>query len=468
MIRSRAKGLYHAHAISLCLALTASFWIYIGILASIYFGEEDLNPERYVAYWFIALLGLLLEIVLNDEQDLSLFTTDIFGELRTAGRQTLYVAGALTFTLLLTKDRGISRLFLFTYLPILWFALCLAGRFVPRFLSRLFFGGQHISSALLIGPANRVEKITHWLDCMKSFGLHVVGLVTNDPKPDVARPLPVIGRIDDLPAILETVAVQTVILLEIPEDTRTLALLVEQTERVGVRLVTVNSIAEHYRHALHYFHQYGTDFITIREEPLEDPVSRLGKRIVDIAISLPVVLFILPVLYVIVFLVQRLQSPGPVFFRQRRAGVQNRPFEIIKFRTMCRDNDDATRQATSDDDRIYPLGRLLRRTSLDEFPQFINVLRGDMSVVGPRPHMVEHNRRFAEVMASYHVRSYVKPGVTGLAQVRGFRGEARSQEDISRRVECDIEYIERWSILLDIFIILRTAWQLIFPPKSAY
>jgi putative colanic acid biosynthesis UDP-glucose lipid carrier transferase len=132
------------------------------------------------------------------------------------------------------------------------------------------------------------------------------------------------------------------------------------------------------------------------------------------------------------------------------------------------ENPDATRQASENDDRIFPLGRLLRKTSIDEIPQFLNVLRGEMSIVGPRPHMIEHNAQFARIMANYHIRAFVKPGVTGLAQVRGFRGEARTSEDIQKRVECDIEYIERWSLTLDVMLIVQTAWQMLFPPKSAY
>jgi lipopolysaccharide/colanic/teichoic acid biosynthesis glycosyltransferase len=157
-----------------------------------------------------------------------------------------------------------------------------------------------------------------------------------------------------------------------------------------------------------------------------------------------------------------------LFFRQWRSGLQNRPFQILKFRTMHCENDDPTRQAGKNDARVYAFGRFLRRTSLDEFPQFINVLMGDMSLVGPRPHMVEHNEKFEKILQSYNVRSLVKPGITGLAQIRGYRGEARTDDDIRSRVECDIEYIERYSLFLDIYILLRTGLQVLLPPKSAY
>jgi putative colanic acid biosynthesis UDP-glucose lipid carrier transferase len=156
-----------------------------------------------------------------------------------------------------------------------------------------------------------------------------------------------------------------------------------------------------------------------------------------------------------------------VIYKQPRAGLQNQLFFIYKFRSMHLGNDDENRQASAADTRIFPAGRWFRRTSLDEIPQFLNVFRGEMSLVGPRPHLVQHNEQFARHMKSYYVRAMVKPGITGLAQVRGFRGEARSEQDIVKRIESDISYLETWSFSLDLVILARTAWQVLFPPKTA-
>jgi lipopolysaccharide/colanic/teichoic acid biosynthesis glycosyltransferase len=227
-------------------------------------------------------------------------------------------------------------------------------------------------------------------------------------------------------------------------------------------------LEERLRHPVIHFEDGGFRFIGLREEPLENPLNRFLKRAIDFAIALPVMLVIFPLLAAVVFIAQRLQSPGPLFHVQNRAGMQNRQFKIYKFRTMHSNNGELSRQASETDKRVYPIGKWLRKLSVDEVPQFWNVLRGDMSIVGPRPHLIEHNQQFSKFLANYHVRAFVKPGITGLAQVRGFRGEARNNADIENRVACDIEYLENWNLSLECAIILRTFAQLIRPPRSAY
>ena len=180
------------------------------------------------------------------------------------------------------------------------------------------------------------------------------------------------------------------------------------------------------------------------------------------------VVLILPVLSLIVWLFQRFQSPGPLFFHQLRTGMQGQDFTLYKYRTMRPDNPDEARQAQEHDERIFPAGRWLRRMSLDEMPQFINVLKGEMSVVGPRPHMRQHDDLFRQKMISYGVRTFIKPGITGLAQVRDLRGEIHSDQDVIERVRADIDYMENWSLLLDIEIIARTTVKVLFPSKNAH
>jgi putative colanic acid biosynthesis UDP-glucose lipid carrier transferase len=180
------------------------------------------------------------------------------------------------------------------------------------------------------------------------------------------------------------------------------------------------------------------------------------KRASDVLLSLLILALISPLMAAIAVGV-RLSSPGPILFRQRRYGVDGRKIVVYKFRTMTVAEDgDVVRQATRNDSRITRFGAFLRRTSLDELPQFINVLQGRMSVVGPRPHAVAHNEMYRKLIRGYMIRHKVRPGVTGLAQVNGWRGETETVEKMKGRIEMDLRYLRNWSLLLDLQIILKT------------
>ena len=212
----------------------------------------------------------------------------------------------------------------------------------------------------------------------------------------------------------------------------------------------------------------GIPIIKVMPEPLDNFENQLVKRAFDIVFSLFFVIFILSWLTPIIALLIKLESKGPVFFAQRRSGLKNKDFMCLKFRSM-RVNDIADKQvAKKNDKRITRIGAFLRKTSLDEFPQFFNVLKGEMSVVGPRPHMISQTQRYSRFTDKYMVRHFIKPGITGWAQVTGARGEIRSNEDMERRVEKDIWYIQNWSLFLDLKIIFLTAYNIIKGDKQAY
>ena len=208
--------------------------------------------------------------------------------------------------------------------------------------------------------------------------------------------------------------------------------------------------------------------ITLRDEPLQDEINRMYKRIFDIFLSLLVILLIFPVLFPVISLIIKLTSKGPVFFKQVRSGVNNEQFLCYKFRSMAINKDADRMQATINDMRITMIGKFIRKTNIDEFPQFFNVLLGDMSIVGPRPHMIKHTNEYSQLIEDYMVRQLVKPGITGAAQVYGFRGETKTTEDMKRRVEYDIWYLENWSLLLDVKLILLTVWNMIKGQKEAF
>ena len=206
---------------------------------------------------------------------------------------------------------------------------------------------------------------------------------------------------------------------------------------------------------------------TTYEIPLAVPLNKLIKRTFDIVLSL---VFLIPtaILFPFVYVIIKLQSPGPIFFKQARTGLDGRDFNMLKFRSMHVNKDADRLQATKDDPRKYPFGNFMRKSNIDELPQFLNVLKGDMSIVGPRPHMLAHTEQYSQLIDKYMVRHFVKPGLTGWAQVTGFRGETKELWQMEGRVKCDIWYIEHWSIWLDIRIIWMTAKTIFIHDKNAY
>jgi putative colanic acid biosysnthesis UDP-glucose lipid carrier transferase len=210
----------------------------------------------------------------------------------------------------------------------------------------------------------------------------------------------------------------------------------------------------------------GVPVVGICETPFTG-TNELVKRISDMVLATIILILISPILLVIAIGV-KLSSPGPIIFRQRRNGLQGEEIIVYKFRSMrTMDNGPVVRQATKADPRITRFGAFLRRTSLDELPQFINVLQGRMSIVGPRPHAVAHNEQYREMIKAYMVRHKVKPGITGWAQVNGHRGETDTIEKMRARVEYDLEYLRNWSLGLDLQIIVRTI-RLVFFDRNAY
>ena len=209
------------------------------------------------------------------------------------------------------------------------------------------------------------------------------------------------------------------------------------------------------------------DVYTAYENPLQNPANRAEKRAFDLLLAL---IFLIPtlLLFPIVWIIMQIQSPGPLFFKQKRTGMDGKEFWCYKFRSMHVNKEADTLQATKDDPRKYPFGSFMRKANLDEVPQIINVLKGDMSVVGPRPHMLAHTEQYSQLIDKYMVRHFVKPGVTGWAQVTGYRGETNELWQMEGRVKRDIWYMEHWSIWLDIRIIWLTLKTFFVHDKKAY
>ncbi len=206
----------------------------------------------------------------------------------------------------------------------------------------------------------------------------------------------------------------------------------------------------------------------VRSEPLQYVHNRMIKRAFDVIFSLIFLLTVFPVCYVILGLLIKLSSPGPIFFKQLRTGIYGKDFYCYKFRSMKLNDDAHEKQAEKDDPRTTKIGEFLRKTNLDEIPQFYNTLKGDMSIVGPRPHMLKHTELYSMLIDKYMVRHLIKPGITGWAQVNGYRGETKMVEQMEQRVRMDVWYLENWTFLLDLKIVIVTILNMFRGEKNAF
>jgi exopolysaccharide biosynthesis polyprenyl glycosylphosphotransferase len=386
---------------------------------------------------------------------------------RLALRQVTFVCGTIFSVVVLFKDPGISRFFLFVYIFTLFPILILINRYQLKWVAWRFFFARKTVPTLLIGAQDRFPDFDNWLDTNVKLGVRPVGSLSYKGGAVNGGRMRVLGDFSQLEQVIRKHQVRQVVMLDQPESVGDAELLLNACLTNGSRLLIHNNFGSKLGHRLQTIQEERYSFLTLHDEPLEEPLNRGLKRALDVVVSSLVVVCILPPLCVWVWVMQRLQSPGPLFHEQLRRGHDRSRFTILKFRTMHVCNEDLNRQAQKSDPRIFPFGKFLRRTSLDEMPQFINVLRGEMSTVGPRPHLLAHSDAFSRELDVYLLRYFVKPGITGLAQCNGYRGATQKPDILRGRVRLDLEYIRNWSIWLDVWIIAKTAYQVISPPESA-
>jgi putative colanic acid biosynthesis UDP-glucose lipid carrier transferase len=261
-----------------------------------------------------------------------------------------------------------------------------------------------------------------------------------------------------------------------PEESTALAKVVEMAEKNCVRIKYATSFTkfkneeDYFTNSNYILSDYydGIPILVNRYEPLSSIKNRIIKRVFDIAFSLFVIVFLLSWLMPLMMLLIRLESKGATIFMQLRSGRDNNPFYCYKFRSMAVNKDSNSLQATKNDPRVTKLGAFMRKTSIDELPQFFNVLMGDMSIVGPRPHMLKHTEEYSEIIDKYMIRQFLKPGITGWAQINGFRGETKHQHQMLNRVKHDIWYMENWTLWKDIKIIILTVVNAVRGEENAY
>jgi exopolysaccharide biosynthesis polyprenyl glycosylphosphotransferase len=468
MIHYRTRGLYRLLGATVVVILPLLFFLVTIVSADVL---KRVNLEMVNLWAYLggaAVAGLIGYHFYRDNNGL---VARVEWAWRVTNLQTAILAAVMFGLVFATKDQAISRMMLASYILVTWFTLLALNLLAPPWLARLMFSGGNLRACLVIGSVESAMRLREWLTSTTEVGYEVMGQLTWHGGGEGQMPWPILGAVSELERAVRQLHINQVILLETRESPELVRRVASVCDAEGCRLLIYNPWAGIFAQPLIPVTESGHMFFMLREEPLENLLNRVNKRLLDLAISIPVVCLVLPVLIPIVWVGHRLQSRGPLFFKQNRRGFNKRDFVLYKFRTMHLESGQPiheSRQATKNDPRVFPFGEWLRRTSLDEVPQFFNVLRGAMSCVGPRPHLPEHDVLFHQYVEVYPMRHFAKPGITGLAQSLGYRGEITDVEVLRRRVRYDLDYISNWTLLLDIKIMFRTLGQVLRPPKTAY
>lgn len=367
--------------------------------------------------------------------------------------------------LFFTKEDFLSKPFIVS--TILGFALLLV---VARFLhvGFLYFrGNKLLKRILIIGYNNTSKKLATYLE-QDGYNTEILGFTESEQNVKELSHYPIISDIDLSVEVAKQHNVDEIFSTITPEQDHRLYDLMTQADHECIRFRIVPDFSVFIKGPFYVSYFKDMPILMLRNESIDDFNNSTKKRIFDIIVSSLVIVFILSWLIPLVSLLILLESPGPIFFSQLRTGKNKKSFPCYKFRSMYVNKESDSKQATKNDKRITKIGKLLRRTSIDEFPQFINVLIGNMSIVGPRPHMVKHTDEYSKIVESYMVRHFSKPGITGWAQINGYRGEISETSQISNRIQYDIWYLENWSLLLDVKILFLTVFNILKGEEKAF
>lgn len=327
--------------------------------------------------------------------------------------------------------------------------------------------GYNFKKVIIVGAGKNGMDLYRVMKDDLSYGFNILGFF--DDNPELKKTLPnLLGTTSDVEEFALVHDIDEIYCTLPGTNDEKIVRLLNFSEKHMIRFFIVPEFYRNLKKSLVMEVMESVPLLTVRREPLQAVYNRALKRSFDIVFSLAILLTVFPILYIIVGTLIKLSSPGPILFKQKRTGLYGRDFECYKFRTMKVNAEADTMQAVKDDPRKTKIGSFLRKTNLDEFPQFVNVLLGDMSVVGPRPHMLKHTEEYSALIDKYMIRHLVKPGITGWAQVTGYRGETKTLEQMEGRVKRDVWYIENWTFFLDLKIIVVTLLNMLRGEKNAY
>lgn len=395
-----------------------------------------------------------------------LFVKDAIPTIRQSLWSLFGFGAVISLLVLMVRDFSISYPLLMVT-SLLFTPLFLAGKVGFLLLRRSRRASMiNYKQVVIVGAGKIGLDLKDYLESNTHLGFKVVGFFDDAPVQNTK--VRVIGKVAECISYVEGSAVKEIYCALPDRASDKINLLMRQADKAMIRFKLVPDVKDHFKKNV-MVQLYGhLPVFSPRKEPLEILGNQFLKRFFDVTFSILVLVFVMSWLLPLLATLIKLESKGPVFFRQLRSGKDNEAFYCLKFRSMKVNGEADTKQACVADDRITRIGAFMRRNSLDEMPQFFNVLLGEMSVVGPRPHMLQHTAEYSALIDQFMVRHFLLPGITGWAQVNGFRGETREDGAMEKRVKADIWYMENWSLFLDLKITFLTIWQIISGNKNAW
>ncbi|WP_029363397.1 undecaprenyl-phosphate glucose phosphotransferase [Herbaspirillum lusitanum] len=462
------KRNHHATLLGLVVGVAYAFTIILTLEVCVAFYQwANFSTFNFVA----AVAGVTGFIVFSDLRSHAVENTSMMvHHFTTIVRLWVGTFFVVVLALYLTKSTAdFSRVVMTAWLIITPFTLTATSLLCRWWALRLYTAKGQRRTAVFVGFSEDAQRLSESFKTSKMLGISPLGFFDNRQGTQrVGAELPRLGGLMDAISWIEKNPVDVVFVALVHARSSDIAPVVDALHDSVASVYFVPDSKMFGLGHMQYAEMAGTPVLVAYETPFIG-VARLLKRFVDVVLSLIILILLSPLLAFIALGV-KLSSPGPVMFRQFRYGVGGQQIVVSKFRSMRNDplpRGEEVRQATVGDVRVTPFGRFLRKTSLDELPQFFNVLEGSMSIVGPRPHAVQHNELYRKQVKGYMLRHKVKPGITGWAQINGLRGETDTLDKMQRRVEYDLYYIRNWSLTLDFKIILRTVL-VVLKDRNAY
>ena len=449
-------------------ALIGDILIQVGTLLFLLYGTDMVREKNLALYersgsWFLLVVSCIaaawiLGIKINERGRSSVNIANR-AILNAAVTFILYNGlMAIIYELVLQGKLLLLQAAITGFLYVLWHL------FLRKVIGRIRRMGSNNYTVAMVGSDPNMLQVCQFLtDSYTEEGYRVLGMFTDHPD-QIPAGIPNLGSPEDAIEYVEKNGEslkEMLCSLNPATETEYVNRLVSTCESQMVRFKYVPGMEGYPKRKMNISQLGNVNVISLHEEPLNTPLAKFIKRSADVVFSFLFLITLFPLIWIICAIGIKLSSPGPVFFKQKRTGYEGKEFWCYKFRSMHQSADADTKQAEKGDSRVFKFGEFLRRSSIDELPQFINVFKGDMSIIGPRPHMLHHTDIYSDLIGDYMIRHLAKPGITGWAQVNGCRGETKELSEMKERVEKDIWYIEHWSVELDVSIFFLTLWQLL-------